>query len=320
MRVLVTGATGFVGRHLVTRLVAEGHSVVAYVRNPDKFKGLEGVTLVVGDLFNKKALALACKDVDVVFHLAAMIHAIRATEQDYRRVNALGTKNVLDACGRLKRFVYVSSVTVYGSVDSPRTTVIDESYPCIGQNEYGKTKYEGEIVVQKSGQPYTIVRPGRVYGPGDLTLLPLSKLIRKRLFLQVGGGKSLMMPIYIDDLIDFLILSLKKKALGETYIAVGDACIPKKRLMESLAKELGVSLRRFSVHPWLAFTAAFLIEMPFRLIRREPLVSRKQLRFFVSSRRYSIAKAQKDLGFKPRVSLEKGVQALISWYKAEGLL
>src|ERR1041385_7621084 len=187
MQVFLTGATGFVGRHMLTRLLSEGHSVRALVRDPQKAKELaqNGVELVTGDVVEGTGLDGGMQGCDAVIHLVGII--VEKGSNTFERVHHLGTRNVVEAAKRVgvKRFVQMSALGVRAN----------------GVAAYQTTKWKGEEEVRGSGIPFCILRPSLIFGEGDGFVTQMMETMRSApLFRPVPGpGKPRFRPIFIDD-------------------------------------------------------------------------------------------------------------------------
>lgn len=329
MKIFVTGASGFIGQRLAKRLVENGHKVSVLVRKTSNIEPLKGLKLNVfyGDLDDANVLEDACKDAEYVFHIAGVIHLVNVPDKVYWDANVTGTENVVKAALKsksLKRFIYCSSASCYGHVDNESDTFVDEDYPCHSQNIYGKTKYEGEKIIEKyakeNSREYIIIRPSRVYGPGDLTLLSMFKLIKKRIFPNIGFDKCYMMPVYIDDLVDAFMECLNTDARNRIYIIAGPDFMDKRDFAACIAKALGVKPLRITVPTPVVSASAYLCESLFGIIKKQPPLSRKKLRFFLISRKYSIERAKKELEYNPKVAIREGLLRTFEWYKEKGFI
>ncbi|MBI2672986.1 NAD(P)-dependent oxidoreductase [Candidatus Woesearchaeota archaeon] len=332
--VLVTGANGFIGQHLVIGLLKKGYKVSALVRKTSNIEELTSINdknfkVIHGDVTDYASLLEATKNIDFVMHLAGVIHPVNVDDSFYWNVNVKGTENVIKACVenkiKLKKFVHCSSVSCFGNLKDPDNTVLDESFPCNPENIYGVTKYNSELVAfdlaKKYNIPLTAIRPGRVYGPGDYSLKPLLKLIKKRLFFHVGSDKCYMMPVYVDDLVNAFILAMENpNATGNAYIITGSDAITKREFTNIVAKELNVKPNKLSFPKYFVIPSVYLLEKFFLLFNKEPPISRKKLRFFLSSRRYSIDKAKKELGYEPKENIINGMQKTIEWYNQKRII
>jgi nucleoside-diphosphate-sugar epimerase len=202
---LVTGASGFLGRNLVRRLLADGVSTRALARSPAKAELLEeqGAEAVVGDITDEEALDRALDGVGTVFHLAGRLLVPGLPAQEYRSTHVVGTQRLLAHCrGRsgLTRFVHCSTTGVVGVTGE---TPADEDAPLSPRNVYEETKAEAEVAVRASlqeGIPAVIVRPGLVYGPGDFHLLGFFRAVLRGRFRPIGRADVYFHPVYADDL------------------------------------------------------------------------------------------------------------------------
>jgi dihydroflavonol-4-reductase len=248
VKAFVTGATGFLGGHLVDKLRARGDDVVALVRSPEKAKDLAalGCTLVEGDLGDVDAIRRGVQGCDSAFHVAAAYKVgIPARERAAMyEANVTGTENVLDAAiaAGVRRIVYVSTIGVFGNT---RRNVVDETYVRTDRNwlsVYDETKYlSHEIAMDRiaKGAPVVIVQPGGIYGPGDHS--EIANIID-----QIRTGKLKMIPfgdtglnfVYIDDVVEGLLLAHDKGRVGESYV-LGGQMMTIREAIQKIADYLG---------------------------------------------------------------------------------
>lgn len=324
MKVLVTGATGFVGGHLVKRLINDGHSVRALVRKGRDIKGFDGrVEIVYGDITDPHSLDDATRNVDMVYHSAALVREAGVPDSLFYEVNVKGTENLLEASLRngVKQFIHISTCGVHGDVQDPPAT---EDTPFNPEDIYQKTKIESERLAmdfRKKGLHVVIIRPAGIYGPGDTRLLKLFKLIKERKFLMVGDGRTLFHLVYIDDLIDALILAGQvPDAEGEAFLIAGERYLSLNELTRLIADFFGVLQRKVHLPVLPVRLLAIAMEFIFKPLRIEPPLFRRRVDFFTKNRAFDISKAKRILGYRPKVDIEEGVRLTVDWYKREGLL
>lgn len=325
-RILVTGGTGFTGSHLCKRLIERGYSVRALVRDKSRGDDLArwGVELVVGDLRNRRSLAKATQGIDTVYHIAASFRPENISRRDLWEINVEGTRNLLEVsiAADVGRFVHCSTVGVHGNIKNPPAS---EETPYQPEDSYQASKAEGERVVLqhaiKSGPDIVVFRPAGIYGPGDVRFLKLFKAIKKRRFVMLGSGQVLYQLIYIDDLIEGILLcGTKEEAVGQVFILTGQAPITLNCLVQEIANTVHVQVPRghFPVMP--VYLAGFACELFFKPLGIQPPIYRRRVDFFRKDRAFSIEKAKNKLGFQPKVELKFGLQKTTAWYKEQGLL
>ena len=326
MKTLVTGGTGFVGSHLVSRLVKKGQSVRVLVRknsNVDYLKKLD-VEIHVGDVTDKKSVKAAVKGIDLVYHIAALFRQARFPDRVFWQVNVEGTQNMLEASYEegVKRFVHCSTVGVLGHIANP---LADETFPYNPGDVYQKSKCEGEKIALKFSQdkkfPVIVARPTAVYGPGDMRLLRLFKYVSSGRIIILGNGKPFYHLVYVEDLVTgFELCAQKENALGKVYILGGEEYLTLNDLMDLIAEVLGVSLSKIHL-PVFPFRAlSVLCEKVCVPLRIEPPLHRRRVDFFTKSRAFDISKAKKELGYKPEFDLGTGLRLTAEWYREKGFL
>jgi nucleoside-diphosphate-sugar epimerase len=324
MRVLVTGATGFTGGHLARELRRRGNQVVALVRDERKAAPLaaEGIELVRGDIVEGDRVRQAVAGCDVVYHIAAMYREAKHGDEIYRRVNVDGTRNVVDESLRagVSRVVHCSTVGVHGDVAVPA----DENAPFSPGDVYQATKLEGELLVKQyidRGLSGTIFRPVGIHGPGDLRFLKLFRTVARGQFRMIGSGRVLYHMTYIDDLVDGIILCGEQSAArGQTYILCGPRYTTLDELVGAIAAAVGRDPPRGRIPLWPVKAGAWLCETLCKPLKIEPPLHMRRLDFFTKDRGFTSLKAQREIGYSPRVSLADGLARTAAWYRQEGLL
>jgi len=320
-KALVTGATGFVGSHLVAELQKRGYQVSVLVRKTSDLSGLlnTGLELVFGDVAEKGQLKKIFFDFDYVFHVAGLIRA--KDPDDFFLANAQGTKNLLEALvdsdHPVKRFVLVSSQAASGpSADSQPKRETDLSQPV---SVYGQSKLEGEKIALEFAHriPVTIIRPPAIYGPKDKQLLNFFRLVKWGILPLVGKDKNFFSLVYVQDLVDAIILAAESpQAKGEIYF-IADGEVYNWEKAGDIASEIwGKKPFKFTPPMFLLYIAALFSELVGKFTTRPPYLTRRKLkeihyRYWVCD----ISKAKMELGFKPRFDFGRGVRETLNWYK-----
>ncbi len=325
MRTMVTGATGFTGGHLARTLKERGHEVRALVRNPAGAEALErdGITICAGDLGDADSIKRAAEGCDVVYHIAAVYREAKHGDDYYQRINVGGTKNVVDAVerGHAGRMVHCSTVGVHGDI---QRIPADENAPFSPGDIYQESKLEGERLVSeriRGGLAAVIFRPLGIHGPGDRRFLKLFKTVFRGTFRMIGTGDVVYQMTYVSDLIDGIMLCGEHpNALGQTYILGGSRHTTVRELVDAVGRATGKSVGRGHIPAAPMMLAATVCEWLCKPLGIEPPLYPRRLDFFLKNRAFSIAKAQRDLGFQPKVGLEEGLRRTFEWYRAAGWL
>jgi nucleoside-diphosphate-sugar epimerase len=324
MKVAITGGSGFIGSHLVERLVSEGHNVKALVRKSSDTKLLEtlGVKLVYGNVTKQASVERLVKDADVVYHIAGKVYM--GSKHEFWNTNVRGTENMLAAClGRsINRFVYTSSIGVMGSIRDPPA---DETYVYNPRSPYDKSKCEAEKTAlwyfREKDVPVTIVRPTVVYGPRNMYLLRLYDWIQRRDFPLIGSMDNLMHPCYIENCIKGIMLAGEKpKATGEIYIIGDEKPVSWRVYVNAIAEALGVNPPSRHVPVWVIKTVAGLSELKSWMFGSAPFLTRYWVEEITKNFAYSITKAKNKLSYNPKISLKEGISRTIDWYRQNGFL
>jgi nucleoside-diphosphate-sugar epimerase len=324
MRVLVTGATGFIGSNLVETLVAKGYEVKCLVRRPSRHLEELGVELVKGDITLRDTLKGIAKDVDVVCHLAAILGRYGIPDNVYWKVNVEGTKLLMEECLKesLRNFIYCSTAGVVGPLKNP-TLLANEKSPYNPSDIYELTKAEAEKLVLKYHNTYslpvTVLRPAFVYGPRDMHLLELFKAIQEGSFVHIAGGRSIIHPTYVGDVIQAFELCLGRKGSGEIFIVAGERPVTWRDFVQIAAGALQVPPPSLSIPRWLAISLAFIMEGSAKLFSFHPPLTISRVRYLTENRAYDISKIKKELGYRP-IKLEEGIKKTIEWYIQNGYL
>lgn len=304
-KVAVTGAAGFIGREVCRRLDAAGSSVIGIEADEAAAGRIEAAEGRVGDVTDRGAITSALGDAELVVHTAAYVREWGAMP-DFIAVNVRGTANVLDAAeaAGAERVLHLSSVVVYGC-ESEREQ--NESAPRRNVGiPYIDTKSASDRIAARRGA--VIVRPGDVYGQGSVPWVerPL-ELMRARGFALPRRGEGNMLPVYIDDLAEAIELALRRGVAGEAYTVWSGERISFAEYFQRLAQAAGVPAPRSAPRPllWLLGAAA---ETGARALGRPAPFGRHGAHMLARRGRVSNAKARRELGWEPKISLEDGLR------------
>ncbi len=317
--VLVTGATGFLGGVLALRLAHDGARVRALARSPQKAAFLReaNIEIVEGDILDAEAMQRAAQGCQIVFHVAA---ALGSDYETQRKVNVGGTRNVLQAAANVgaERFVHVSSISIYGY--NYTGDVTEEMPAAPGADPYGITKVEGETVVRAGSIPYTIIRPGMIYGPRSVNWTGLLfKVARIRPTPFVGRGLGSTFPIHVDDVVDLMVIAAQHPAAVNQIFNCAPDPAPTWREFLGRYSELSGHDR------WLPIPPALVTALAWMVMLVSPAYSKgrdmpDQVRFLQREVTYKMDKARDLLGWTPRIDLDTGIASCVPWLRDQGLL
>jgi nucleoside-diphosphate-sugar epimerase len=323
---LITGGTGFLGASLTRRLLADGVQVRVLARSRAKAEPLadQGAEIAIGDINDWAAVSAALDGIRVVYHLAGPLLVPGIPAMEYRRTHVMGTTQLLACCETargLERFVYCSTTGVLG-VTGVRPA--NEEAPFRPTNIYELAKAEAEMAVRhrwRDGFPAVIARPGLVYGPGDLHLLPFFRSVLHRRFRPIGRRKAWLHPIYIDDMTEALVrCGQHGAALGQCFHLAGREPVPINDLAGAIACAEGTRLPSGHMPVLAAQALAGLGDrLPPSLKRSAPL-THSRLDFLTHSRMYDVTKATRLLGFAAAIDLPTGIARTVAWYRQCGYL
>ena len=326
VKYLITGATGFIGPHLVAKLVGDGHFCRCLVRSSSKADVLKamGVEVVEGDITRTESLKGVADDMDRVLHMATLGHMsnFTVTESMFEAINVEGTRNIMTESLRagVQRVVHCSTVAAMGICEDVPAT---EQSPCRPHHPYGRSKLKAETMVQeliaREQLPTVIIRFSMVYGPGDSRdILKLTRLAKKGLFPKVGNRPKLTPLIHVNDAIHGLLLAAEKGVTGETYLITNRDSMPFDDIRKILQRALGVTRLPLYIPEGAALLVASLAERLFPLLGKVPPVSRKNMESTLADRVFSVEKAREELGFDPEVDPVQGLKETVEWYKKRG--
>lgn len=326
MKALVTGATGFIGSHLVEALIRQGAQVKCLVRNKRCLGWLKDfpVEFVVGNCQEKDSLKQGVQDVDQVFHLAGATTAVK--EKTYFEVNGLGTENLVQACiknnPRLKKFIYISSQAAAGPCRSSEKK--KESDPCEPVSPYGKSKLLGEeLALSHSHElPLLILRPCAVYGPRDKGFYTLCKCLSRRINPGLAERDQHISMCHVQDLVRAILLAAETRTeSGEIFFLSDGHDYRMEEIGDIFAQAMATSPLRLSLPKQMLFGMAFLAECFSRFTGKPSIMSRGKVEEMICKNWLcDISKARALLGYEPRIPLAQGAALTVAWYKKENWL
>lgn len=318
--VLVTGGTGFIGSHLTKYLAKAGYDVRVLVRkkspNMRRLSNVD-VEFAFGDIRQLGSLVEATTGIHKVFHCAA-VASDWAPKRMFYEVNVGGTENILKAClaAKVERFIGISTNDVFGRIEN---RLIDESFPLKRWNEpYPDTKILAEELIWKyhrmMGLPVTIVYPCWVYGANDTTFLPhVIKAVIDR-HIAFWRKEALVWPTFIENLLDLLrVVSEDQRAIGNGYLIHDGKNLHFEDFCNKIADSIGVKHIRMYLPYFSAYFSAIIVETFWKLfhIKTRPPITTYVVKNLGSRHQYSIEKAGKELGWKPKISFEEGFSKTI---------
>ncbi len=316
MKALVTGATGFIGSHLVEELIKKGYDVTCLVRKTSSLRWIEGheVTLFQGDCEDEDSLVRLPSDFDYVFHLAGLTKARKA--EDFFCVNVKGTENILKAVsakGRVpRRFVHLSSLAAVGP--SMNGAPLDETVEPRPVSDYGKSKLESEgaIMRYRGRIPATIIRPPAVYGPRDADFYVLFRMLKKGFYPY--WRKCYYSLLYVDDLVRGLVQAAEKKETeGGSYFLSDGKVYSSEDIVNEISSVLGSRIVKLRVPEPLV---SLLVVIAEKLGSSSSIINRDKLKELNCAHwTCDSSKAARDFSFAPKVTIKEGIKWTADWYR-----
>ncbi|MFH2046090.1 MAG: NAD-dependent epimerase/dehydratase family protein [Pseudomonadota bacterium] len=326
MRYLVTGATGFIGPYLIRKVTSLGHTCRCLIRkgsNTDALKEFD-IEYVTGDITDPATLCYIAENIDCLIHMATLGHMNNFTvsESMFDEVNVRGTSNIMKAAlsAGISKIVHCSSVAAMGICQDIPATEKSECYP---HHPYGRSKLKAEKEVQQMVKqeklPAVIIRFSMVYGPGDKRdMLKLTRMAKKGLFPKVGKKAKLTPLIHVEDAVEGILAAVEKGTPGEIYLITNTRSEEFDNIRKIIQEALGIHKTVLYIPEWLALAGASLAEKTFSIFGKTPPVSRKNIESTLADRVFSIEKAQKELGFNPKIKPYDGIKDTVDWYKKKG--
>jgi nucleoside-diphosphate-sugar epimerase len=292
MAILVTGATGRIGKHLVKALLERNEQVRILVRGNEKID-FENVEVIYGDITDRETVRKAMDGCDTVYHLAALVDYLAPKDIMYK-VNVLGTKNVAEL----------------GEGYNPKDNPITENTPCKPSNLYGRTKYFAEkYILEADG---IVIRAPIVFGKEFTNgFYEMFSLLQDNKFPLVGSGKNFIHWIHVNDLVNALLLAMDKGKSKEIYLVAGKEVKTLRELLEITCKFLNTNMPTKTASKTLVSLAARYKVFISSLTKEKPMLIPAYVDKLVSNRTYDIEKSERELGFKPQMDYEAGIKEMV---------
>lgn len=317
MKILVTGGSGFIGTFLVQKLLKEKHEIINLdIRKPDAEK--LDYKFIQGDILNIQDVMVAAKGVDVIISLAAKHHDFGVSEEEFFAVNGQGAKNILDCATQLdiKRFIFYSTVAVYGNHDLPP----NENTVTKPESIYGKSKLEGEKYINEwvskdRNNQAIIIRPTVVFGPNNYAnMYSLISSIYKRKFFFVGKGDNIKSIAYVENLVEATAFLLERMKPGvDIYNYVDYPQLTIKDTVNIISRCLSYDIPKLTIPLVPALVATSIFDVLGKITGYNFPITAYRIKKFSTETRFIADKIRKA-GFRQQVTLEEGFRRMIEWY------
>lgn len=324
MKLLVTGATGFLGKYVVEELSDQGNEVIAFGRNEKIGAALENpnVTFIKGDFVQIDDILNASKQVDAIVHAGAL-STVWGRWEDFYQTNVLGTKNVLAACekNQVKRLIFISSPSIYAAAKDQLMVTESDAPNQNNLNFYIKSKLLAEALIREQNQVDSVIlRPRGLFGIGDTSIIPRLINVNKKIGIPLfDGGQQLVDVTCVENVALAVRLSLESpKAIGQTYNITNDEPTAFKAILDELHQELGVPVRYLSCNYRFMYFIASSLEQIYKRVRikKEPMFTKYTLYLLKYSQTLSLEKAKKELNYQPKMTLTEGIRKYAKHYRS----
>lgn len=329
MKIVVTGANGFIGSWVIKMLADGRHEIICLVREGSdisRVKNLEhlpGVKICMIDYENEISLESAIEGVSVLIHLIGQMGGKEITKEKMNYVNVTLTERVANVCvtNHVNQIIYCSTPGVQGF--GHRACAEDMPYAPRGNYERSKMEAEKTLIeICRNHQVnYTIIRPDFVYGPFDMRRIKMYKNIKNKKFVLTTKGDSYLHPTYVEDVAQGIVKAVQnKQAYNEIFNISAAKDVTSLQYLQTIAECVGCKLIHINIGYHISIFLAQMIEKVFIVLKKEPPVTKSKIDFLALDHSTSIKKAQRLLNYKPKYSLRKGMECTISWCQENNLL
>ena len=322
-KVLVTGATGFLGKYVVEELVEHGYQVRAFGRNRAIGQSLvnASVTFVQGDLTNQEDLTKACQEMDMVIHAGAL-STVWGPWEDFYQTNVLGTKYILETCreAKIERLVYVSSPSIYAA-PRDQLDIKESDAPQENRlNNYIRSKLASEKLFKDYPDVSSVIlRPRGLFGIGDTSILPRVLNLSQKIGIPlIGDGRQLMDMTCVENVALAIRLALETpQAAGEVYNITNGEPRAFRNLIEETLRGLGYPIRYRKIPAPLVCAISSSLEFIYKSLKLkgEPALTRYTYYLLRYSQTLDISKAERDLGYRPKITISEGIEQYVQDYR-----
>lgn len=321
-KIFITGATGFIGKHIVQKAILQGYEVYAFVRAYSDLTHLRGAHLLFGDITDKESIMTALLDlrvnnigIDYVIHAAALTKS--NDKKAFFKTNLVGTQNLIEVFRvlnmRPERIVFLSSLAACGPGKIGSTIQITDTNPV---TFYGKSKLQAEPVIKDSNLPYVIIRPTAVYGPGEKDLFTVFKFINRSINPLLGNRPQELTFIYVDDLVKLVMDALSTEVINETYFATDGKIYTRKDLTLAISKALNKQPIDLIVPLPLVKGIAYITQTLNKLLGTPGQLNLDKYNELVAeSWNCNLEPTLVNMGFESKHDLYSGINKTVQWYK-----
>ncbi len=327
MKIAITGATGFLGKSLALWLSKEGHELYLHARSDKKAQDIKDLAkkLIICDITDSEGISELVANADIVINTVSNFRSASGSPESYKQINVNGTINTFDNAriANTKRFIHISTIGVFGDIKECPASETTEYNP--GDN-YQRTKLDAELYCREQAakgidMELVVLRPCSMYGPGDMRMLKMFRMLKKGTFFVVGACDANFHAVYIDDVLSGIDIAMTKKGIDqEVFILGGEKYVSLKEYITTAAHAVGSKYPRIRIPFMPMYLLSAVVEFSCAPFNIEPPIFRRRVKFYRNNRAFNINKAKTQLGYSPSTSLKDGMSKTVEWYNSEGHL